>query len=720
MGSYGIILAGSIVALVFFLAGTQEAAAESTRLYMERLPRVAYLGTSIEFSGQLVNSNGYGISHALIYIKENDPGFDDKITTTRTDSSGYFSKSVTVKAWDSITESSEIYAVFEGRGGYDKSRSSEYSVRIVSYGGAITLDPLPREARTGDIQTISGTLRLDGKSVQGKVVYIKDNDRFTRDELLATAYVDSSGRFEAHWRVVNTDEDDTIDIFAVYEGDSTHKRLATCTNLTCSDTIPLRILKYIPPTPPIISDNAYMKLYHSLRFTSSPYVAIVPSADNYQEVRNHIYPVTEGINNLGEYMRQNHGGDWSVEFDLVTPGETFNRNPDIIINLITPDDGNAVLKEVCKDWSGLAYPSTKKPINTYVCAKDEYGIRSNADVSRTSMHEFIHAIGVGHTFGILKQGDLMCSREDGTKTCKYKGSKSYVPSKLNRDAIARLYGSDGYKTPNYAVTYEQKFYSDTDRNGGAPTKPSPIPIPITIKPAVPGCQSTDDRYDFNIDNYRLDPKMYSWWTLCTDKIIEYHFSTHSNSGGFTIFVLPPETDPNSFANDRDANPFANDRDGGYYKCERYGVPWTSKTGDCNIEPGSNIMLYNHGTDTISVNGWIKTVDDCKHTDYAYNNDIDTTIKPSGLRWWSLCIDETVEYHFTTGNSNDGFQIFILPPETSTRAFIYERVGNYYECEEYEQGWITKSGSCKIEPGSKIVLYNYESNTINIDGWIRTR
>ncbi|MDA8000147.1 MAG: hypothetical protein MPL62_02450 [Alphaproteobacteria bacterium] len=787
-------------------------------------PSVAYVGSTIEFSGRLVDSSGFGIHNALIHIKDNDPGFDDDVATVSTDRLGYFSAYVRVKHWDSATPSSEIYAVFEGGAGYSKSRSFEYSVRTVDqgrdagsgthygrmaltlnadygsvyvgsevmftgrltsggsplagkvvevkendpgwfderlgwtrtdsngyfaltwtatkgietdfdiyavfegdgqygkarsaeltvgvhrYGGSITLDRIPREAVAGSILTISGTLRLDGQQTQGKVVYIKDNDRLSRDELLAAAYVDSSGRFEANWRVVSTDPDDVVDIFAVYEGDSSHSRLTTCKNWSCSDTIPLSILEYVPADPPPAPGLQYMELYHPVSFDRSPYVVIVPDPDNYQEVSNGIYPVMEGINLLGERLKQTHGGDWSVEFGLLTQGGTFDRRPDIIIELITPDDDGNRLGEACKDWGGLAWPSTKKPIQSKVCSQDGSGRdMPSSEISRIAMHEFIHTIGLGHTFGAFKQRDLMCSIDSDTlkPTCRSEARGTGKPSQLNLDAIVRLYGADGYKNPNYNVAYKQKFQLG-DTYGGGAVEP---PRPTALNTAPSGCSSTDAKYDFEVDGKNLDPGWYTWWTLCTGRVIEYHFSTGGQYDSFELFVLPPETDPESFIQDGV---------GQYYECETEGQTWVSKSGDCSIEPGSNLLLYNPGSRSITIDGSIKTVDPCDDTNHRYDYSVDVSLDPGDYQWWTMCTHRTLEYNFDTGTDDDGFYIFVLPPETAVRSFIDHRIGQYYLCEEYEQGWISMSGSCTVAPGSNIVIHNYESDPITITGWIGTR
>src|SRR3989304_6722507 len=63
----------------------------STNLVLNRPTAVVYEGEKITFSGTLTTSSGNGVSGATIDIKDDDPGFDDLIAKTPTDSAGRFS-----------------------------------------------------------------------------------------------------------------------------------------------------------------------------------------------------------------------------------------------------------------------------------------------------------------------------------------------------------------------------------------------------------------------------------------------------------------------------------------------------------------------------------------------------------------------------------------------------------------------------------------------------
>ena len=135
----------------------------------------------------------------------------------RTGQNGWFS--ITWRASAGLVETDfDVYAVFNGDSTYDRARTPDQEMSVYKRSGSITLADLPASARIGEIVEFSGTLRLDGRNPEGAVVYIKDEDPFSGDDLLATAYVDRSGRFSTYWYASDVDPDNTVDIYAVFEG----------------------------------------------------------------------------------------------------------------------------------------------------------------------------------------------------------------------------------------------------------------------------------------------------------------------------------------------------------------------------------------------------------------------------------------------------------------------------------------------------------------------
>ena len=329
---------------------------------------------------------------------------------------------------------------------------------VHKYGGSIRLDPIPDRAAYGDVISLSGTLSLDAHSPEGSVVYIKDEDTLNPDDLLTTAYVDASGRFATSWIVADVDPDYDIDIQAVYEGGPLYYRMAT----------PVQELYgyegVADPGPGPSPGDGYMKLYRALDFDRAPRVAIVPSPDSYSEVRGHIVPVQEGILGLTAMLGSAYpAGDWNVDFEVVAPGNVFDARPDVIVNLVTRDDDSDC------DWDrygggtlGWAFYTDPKPVPTTVCSLND---RTNTEIGATAVHEFVHAIGLGHTFNI--PGDMMCSVEDDKPTCPGgTGYKSTTASDLNLAALAAIYGTDGFQNPNNHIIRDEKFTLNGYQGGG--------------------------------------------------------------------------------------------------------------------------------------------------------------------------------------------------------------------------------------------------------------
>ena len=105
------------------------------------------------------------------------------------------------------------------------------------------------------------------------------------------------------------------------------------------------------------------------------------------------------------------------------------------------------------------FNSTSK-IQTYVCSIYRGEKRADNAVASTAAHEFIHAMGLGHTF--QKSGDLMCSVENDIPTCTPLSPRSRIPSSLNFDAVVAIYRMDGFKLPNneYDPNIKTRFYTN--------------------------------------------------------------------------------------------------------------------------------------------------------------------------------------------------------------------------------------------------------------------
>ena len=697
-----------------------------TTATLYKIPEHVYVGDTVTFTGTLSHNNEPLVGKKVWIQDEDELRPDDYLKSGITDQYGRFSITWVAKADLDETER-EIRAVFEGDSSYSRDVSPIQEMDVTKIGGDIILNRFSSTVKIGQAVMFSGTLSLDRGSPQGAVVYIKDEDFGSRDELLATGYVESNGRFSVTWIAEHTDFDSTVDIFAVFEGNSRYERQATCNRL-CGDTEPLHISGRVnpsqptipPPSPgggPRVPDGArYMEMFHALDLDRPPRVAIVADPDAYNQVRSYIVPVKEGIDVWShELERAYSGGNWDVTFELVTPGERFDSKPDVIVNLITSERNDR-----CNDVFGWArvYPLVI-PVQTHVCSTYQGEKRPNQDVARTAGHEFIHAMGLGHTFN--KSGDVMCSRENGVPTCRPGITKSFTPSSLNLGAVAQMYGTDGFKNPNNNVKYKDRFAEGGYTGGSSKVQP-PSPPPSTAPPTRTqypnGCTTDDKRHNISLTDYELKSGRYAWYTICNSGPVQYSFSTVNRSTGFALHILPPETD---------VRRYINDDEGQYYTCEDPDDKWRSKSNTCNVDVGSRIVIHNDRDVSITINGRI-TADaarpsppsGCTSDNTKYDSTVkDITLRPGASKWYTICNSGPVQYSFSTVDRDAGFKLHILPPETDVRRYLNGNGGSYYTCETPDKRWFGKSGTCNVDTGSKIVLHNDRDVSITINGRIRT-
>ena len=474
------------------------APAYPTSLALDALPRRAYVGDAVSFTGRLQ----YGdqpLEGALVKIKEDDPLKPDQLLGSgRTGPDGRFAVQWTASA-GLVETDFDVYADFGGASGYAKSQTARQKMAVLKYGGDIRLDPFPRSVAEGDSVIFSGTLALEGHGTEGAKVYIMDEDALNPDDLLATAYVESDGRFAANWFASRVDADRTADVYAVFEGSNRLYRQTTCDEGPtfdfgglCTGTVPLDVQAGGRGGDPAggyrDGGAAYIEMYYSKVMAGRPHVAIAPGPDGPGDARRYIVPVQEGILMWTSAMEGRYGGDWGVEFSVIEPGVLFfDERPDVVVNLVSHEDDAGCLDEY---W-GWAYIHRNPPktVQAYVCTTSGGSPVSRSDAAATAAHEFIHAVGLGHAFN--KAGDMMCSTEDGRPTCPVLTSKSDVPSGLNVEAVAQMYGTDGFAVPNNPVEYKSRFYEGAP-GGNAPAtsagraSAASLPPPAASLPPDPG------------------------------------------------------------------------------------------------------------------------------------------------------------------------------------------------------------------------------------------
>ena len=736
--------------------------ASSITLY--GIPSSVYAGTQVTFSGQLT-SNEQPLGEKLVKIYDDDPGSDDLLGYGWTDYNGRFS--ILWMAEQGLVETElEIYAVFDGDDNYERDRSANQKMSVVKHSGSITLDPLPGSASVGEMVTISGTIHIDGYTTNGAVVYIKDEDTLRRDDLLATAFADSSGKFSVEWRAYRADPGNNVEIFAVFEGNDRFKRLTTCgpgclntntiqirdtplpisappggtTTSAPSTHLPFRSDLIGPEQPP---PGESIRLYYSMDLPREPSVYIVIDPDSYDDARPYIGQVMEGLRLAGMHLEQQYGGNWDVNVSVLPQGDTHAPTSDMVVNL-----DHKGRDEYCQknDVYGYAYPSANsRPIQTTVCSS---AIGGN-NIQRTTMHEFLHGMGLGHVFNVPR--DMMCSAEpiqwhQGTAysqcsaqdnvaciygkkvyTCGRDGlrDKSERPSTLDMAGIVRLYGTDGFKNPNNDVDHNSWFPWSYVSGGDAGRTSPESTQPRNTQPAVPPaatqttneCPEGERGYDYDIRDLVVESGHFRWYTICNAGPLHYSLATEDRDVGFSLYFVAPGSD---------VSRFINDDQGSYYEaCSGLDQRWLSKSGECHIGMGTKVVFHNDADNShsVTINGHIRAEDPCQDGPRDYDIRIkDKVIKSGWYTSWEICNDGPFEFSFATEDRREGFFLYVVHPDTDVKAFVKDHKGLYYPtCSDPDQGWYGKSGTCNPAFGSKVILYNDADNqdSVTINGYIRT-
>ncbi|SVD16505.1 uncharacterized protein METZ01_LOCUS369359, partial [marine metagenome] len=245
-----------------------------TVLILDPIPSSIYTGHVVTFTGGLI-SNGQPLANEIVYIYEDDRFKPDQlIGYGKTNSNGQFS--ISWKVTKGLVETDfDIYAHFDGSNQYASTQTPRQEMSVYRYLSGIQLNQIPSSVAFGEQVIFSGRVTLEKGSPEGFVVYVMDEDPYTRDDLLTTAYVKSDGSFSANWVATYVDENITADVYAVFEGTEVYYRSTTCdTGITfdfggsCSNTIQIVIQQPTqvpaPPTPPtpssggLVDDDGYV------------------------------------------------------------------------------------------------------------------------------------------------------------------------------------------------------------------------------------------------------------------------------------------------------------------------------------------------------------------------------------------------------------------------------------------------------------------------------
>ncbi|RZD37647.1 MAG: hypothetical protein CXT78_15845 [Thaumarchaeota archaeon] len=231
---------------------------QSTKITLNPIQSSIKISKTITITGILTTSDGIPISNKEIQLSNYPYDSDILSNPVITNSKGEFSIN-----W--IPEKLSPYYLlthFNGDENYRASKSSfsGQEVYVERLNSSISLDSFQSNITPGSEIIFSGNLKLESTNPSGKIVYIKDEDALDTDDVLASAVVDSNGFFSTSWIVEEVDSNDrktgaallelidpsyvgakqlnkfinalekgTVEVYAVFEEDSTFKKSDTCT-----------------------------------------------------------------------------------------------------------------------------------------------------------------------------------------------------------------------------------------------------------------------------------------------------------------------------------------------------------------------------------------------------------------------------------------------------------------------------------------------------------
>ena len=102
--------------------------------------------------------------------------------------------------------------------------------------------------------------------------------------------------------------------------------------------------------------------------------------------------------------------------------------------------------------------------------------------------------------------------------------------------------------------------------------------------------------------------------------------------------------------------------------------------------------------------------------FAIEQKISTVISDGWWKAWEICGSGPYYYSFSTSRSTQGFDIYVIPPETEPETFLKNSNAlRYADCGKKKMQ--TYAHTCNVALGSYVLIYNYEYHPIELTGEI---
>jgi hypothetical protein len=302
--------------------------------------------------------------------------------------------------------------------------------------------------------------------------------------------------------------------------------------------------------------SQYLELSYDEWRSDNINVMLLVNPDTEEQSSRYVDEVENAINSWSQTLKQYSGNPNAWNFNVSTsvgylssveigPG----RQADLVIELAGDPEG--VIG--CEGFIGVAPPHPYEltiAVTVHVltsCLDSQTGELieyPEAVVYSTALHEFAHALGLGHAFNI--NNDLMCSAEADINgnlvpTCEFFETDVEEISEADVAALVYKYGVDGFEPPNTELRGPRPFYEVGVSNEPPPTIIGEGQQNLTEPPEPP---QVEEWLQYENATYNVQMQYPSGWTQASTDATPDRFIQVSD------FFSPTEADGTSSASFR--------------------------------------------------------------------------------------------------------------------------------------------------------------------------